>query len=126
MSETYAPAYNVFNGSTLSFDGSDIGALVDMEFSVGGQKVDVGSASDEAMLWGQGLDDVEVTCTVKGTASLTRGDTGALSASWNTEDGGEDLPDLDNAMLNAVSTSGSKDTPITTKITFVQAPESSS
>ena len=56
----YTPAKNVFNTSTLNFNGDAVAALEDIEWHVGGQKVDIGSALDALMLYGQGLDDPEV------------------------------------------------------------------
>jgi hypothetical protein len=123
---SYDPAYNVFNGSTLNFDGDAVAALEDIEWHVGGQKVDIGSALDALMNYGQGLDDVEVSITIKGTSTIQRGDTGDLSVSWNT-DGGDSLEgnsgSLVNVLVNDVVFSGSKNGPITTKLQFVPAPE---
>jgi len=117
----YDPAKNVFNGSTLNFNGSAVAAIEDIEWHVGGQKVDICSALDALMLYGQGLDDPEVSVTIKGTTALSRGDVGELTVSWNSDE--DDAP-LTDAMINDTVVSGSKNGPITTKIQFVPAPSS--
>lgn len=111
---------NVFNGSRLVFGGDDIGGIEDIEWHVGGQTVDVGCADDSIMLWGCGLDDIDVTVTVKGTPMITREDVGSLAVTWNADY--NDDP-LGNAICTDSVTSGSKNGPITTKLQFKPCPD---
>ena len=117
----YSPAKKVFNGSTLNWNGSPVAALEDVEWHVGGQKVDIGSAMDALMLYGQGLDDVEVSFTTKGATDIARGDTGELSIDFNDDNNPDSLTD---ALVNDVVFSGAKNGPITSKIQIVPAPPS--
>ena len=117
-------AQNVFNGSTLTF-GSDVAALEDIEWSIGGQDVDIAGSDADQMEYGTGLDDVEVNFTVKGVTSISRGDTGDASVSWNAAEETGPCGDMSNAICTKVSVNGAKNGPITSKITLKATSSSS-
>jgi hypothetical protein len=117
----YTPAKKVFNGSILTFNGDPIAAIEDIEWTVNGEKVDIGSALDALMTFGGGIPNVVVGCGVKGVTSLAYGDIGDLSVNFN--DNGPSPDSLAMAFVSSVAVSGSKNQPIVSKIEFVPAPE---
>ena len=107
-----------FNGTTVTFDGSAIAHIMDVQVPKKAPKVNVSGADDTEEEYEVGKTDREVTVKIVGYSTLSVGDKGALTVTWN--DGNTDT--FGNVVVTDVSVSGSKNGAITTDIKFAPTP----
>ena len=105
------------NGSTVTFATNSIGDLTSISFSDGANEIDVTNLGDAVHVFESGIPSLEVTLEVNGSPSVDRGDTGAISISWN--DGGSDGSGVTTWLCTNRESSGGVDEAITTSLTFV-------
>jgi len=106
-----------FNGSSISVVGGAVTPLIDAEYTSSGAKVRVSGAADSTHIYEAGLPDNAITLTCGGVTSIAVGDKGATTITWN--DG--ETSTLTNSVVVEVSSSGSIDGAITSKITVVDS-----
>ncbi len=107
-----------FNGTTVTFNGSAIAHIMDVQEPRKMPKVNVAGADDDEELYEAGKKDREITVKHVGGSSLTEGTKGALSVTWN--DGTTDT--FGNVVLLEIDTSGSKNGAIQTTLKFAPTP----
>lgn len=109
-----------FKGSTLTFGGSLIGDITDIEFTDDGGPVDVTTLDSAVREFVAGIADLECTISTKGISSVVQGDTGTLVIAWN--DGTADGGGTQLFLCTNRGGSGSEGGPITTALTFKPTP----
>jgi len=103
-----------FNGSTISIDGSGATPLRSIDYDDGDNAVDLSGCADSTHEYVNGLSDPVITCEVVGRTTVSKGDTGSVSVSWN--DGQTDS--ITSAVVTGISASGSLDGEILSTITL--------
>lgn len=107
------------NGTTVSFGGTNIARVTDVEWSVGGETIEISDLASARRIYETGHDDIDVTITVVGhstaAAAINRGSTGTLSIAWN-----DSVTDTvtGNFVCTSKRVTGSRDNEITTQITL--------
>ena len=112
---------NAFEGTTISFAGTSLGDVVDIEFSENGNPIDVTSAADDFRRFLAGVENIECSITVFGVPATAINTTGTLSVAWN--DGTTDNGGGGSFLLSSKTRSGSVGGAITTRLTFVPSGE---
>ena len=105
-----------FNNSSVTFPDTStaIGHLQSVDFSTGGEYIDLTDAIDATHVGTTGINDPECSIEVNSVTATARGTTGALAVTWR--DGGSDA--IAAAIVTEVSSSGSVDDKITSTLTF--------
>lgn len=112
------PTNDGANGTTISVAGSAQATVISCSYSENGNEVDVTTMASSQHEYVAGIKDLEFTCEVVGAVSVSVGDLGATTISWN--DGGSDTHT--NTLVTSVEHSGGLDGQITTSITIKPAP----
>jgi len=108
-------ADNGFNGSTATFAAAALGdGLRGCRYSEAGADVDVSAAGDTDKTYEAGLTDKEVTIDFVGITTVSKGDKGAISITWN--DGSSDA--ITNAICSSVNHGGNMDGELSGSATF--------
>lgn len=111
-----------FNGTTVSFAGTGITPLISLNVEHTVTEADVGGAGDSATIIEPGVPvDKTVTVEVAGSATIEKGDKGAIAVVWN-DNATTNFGDITAAMCVRVSDNGAEGDAITTTYVFKPSP----